>query len=597
VPVISNQPPHKASSEISDHIETQLPLRMEPTPPSTQRPLTRRPNTRMRSVSLSPRTTQASERSVPVQTFKTQGADLTSAERNPLHEIADIVRRPVTQKFRDGSARIDYVAEQFNKADTLIPFAKRVSGKAYVSSDGKEVHTDGHFHPTNYVQRGFLPKELLGMMDQLNIRNCVLMPIPTSLQAALDGATLVQPALLKADVIYNKGICTVIDPTAKSNDRENAHSSPKNDREIKALGSCCAHHHCDPLPIYYIPKEIEKKYAKDGLKLTIDDFIRNPKLIDEIAKHSTLYIDTSVNSTLAAHMRLEGLNDAQRSRFDPMLTGFNLGDVRAGEKLLATLFLNKDTFTGIGEITVHKELVEEMYADKRGQATTQKPGGLVGLINLMEMAGVVGAPVVLHCDIDDLKLQINPNNVTRREPANFAGLRELFLNPQLKDTTIVWAHGGGLGRFVQQGEGHLERLDGLLKECPNLHLDISWAAVAKQVNKNPERQKAWAKFLEKNSEKICFGSDALAPASLDLWEETKTLYKDVLDKLPPSARNNLLNSTYERVFVNARENIRNFESKVLTPEFYKNNVLSSTGTDNQQPISAATVRAFKERVM
>jgi Amidohydrolase len=540
--------------------------------------------------------TEPSVPSRPVQTFPNRSA-AREALLDARLEPTDIQRHPSIQKFKDGSVRIDYVAAQLNRTETRIPFSNRVinTGKLYVSSDGKDAYTDGHFHPTNYVQRGFLPKELLAMMDKLNIRNCVLMPIPTSLQATEGGGTLIQPDLLRTEVINNKGLCTVVTPTKKSATGNDAPAGRAGGRQREAQGRCRAHHHCEPLPTYYVPEHVEVAAVGKDNKLNIDDFIRDPWLIDEIVRQSVLYIDTGVNSTLAAHMKLEGLHDAELSRFDPMLTGFNLGDARAGEKLLATLCLNQGTFTGIGEITVHKELVEDMYADQRGQATTQKPGGLAGLMNLMEMAGVVGAPVVLHCDIDSLKRQVDGNHIPGREPSNFASLRNLFTDPRLKDTTIVWAHGGGLGRFVQGDAGHLERLGALLQDCPNLHLDISWAAVARQVLRSPESREAWTKFLGANSERICFGSDALAPTSLAAWEETKVAYEAILEKLPPPAKNNLLNSTYERVFVDARQKMRDFESKVLTPEFYKKYVLSSTG--DQQPVSAATVRRLKQVAM
>ncbi|VVE12516.1 amidohydrolase family protein [Pandoraea anhela] len=230
------------------------------------------------------------------------------------------------------------------------------------------------------------------------------------------------------------------------------------------------------------------------------------------------------------------------------------------------------------------------HSQPQAPATQNRGNGLNGLVNLLEMAGVVGMPVVLHCDIDNLHAQIadaQHEHLPERLPENFEGLVQLFSNPRLKDTNIIWAHGGGLGRFVQQGPKHLELLEGVLKQCPNLFLDISWSEVAKQVN-NPETKAAWVKFLENNSTRICFGSDTLAPANVEKWNETKKMYTEVLAQLSPQAKENILNHTYENVISGARDKVRDFEEKVLTPEFYQKHLINPNA---EQPLSAATVRA------
>jgi hypothetical protein len=479
--------------------------------------------------------------------------------RNPKFPADPTAINTHIRFFDDRSKRVDYTQVPA-KANAVT--ASLRGEIPFVTRAGNDAYTDSHFHPTNYVQRGILPAEQLAKMAELGIRNCVLMPIPTSLQQVMvegQAHTAFSPELLHQELGHHP---------AGPGGHTHAHA-----------------HHCGA-QVYYIPKDLEEAVAGKGNKLTFDHLKRNPEIIDQIAERSVLYVDTAVNSHLAAHLREAGLTAAQRSRLDPMLTGVNLADIRSGEKFLKELYLNKGTFTGIGEITVHKELVQHMYADQRGQATTQKPETLAGLKNLLQMAGAVGAPVVLHCDIDDLKSQIQRG--TGAEPLHFEGLKSLFQDPSVKDTTIVWAHGGGLGRFVQEGEGHLERLAALLKACPNLNLDISWSEVAKQINK-PEALAPWAKFIEQHSDRICFGSDSLAPRSTQAWDETKKLYQNLLSQLPPAAKHNVLNGTYERVFVQAREKVRDFENKVLTPQFHREHLMD---TEAAQPVSAATVRAL-----
>ncbi|MFJ2991181.1 amidohydrolase family protein [Pandoraea sp. NPDC087047] len=502
----------------------------------------------------------------------TGGSSTASKDAGPRQRVLN------QKTFADKSVRPDkLVATELAHSGITLADGTPVRGNHFgtpkfvmPNAMGNEPHTDSHMHPTNYVQQGLTPKQVLRMMDEIGIRASTMMPIPTSLQILENNRQAINPAAFARET--------------------QAGAVVGHDHGHEALHDC-------GLESYYVPKDIQEREMKrnGGMPLSIEDFKKNPGLIDEIVQRGELYLDTAVNSHLASQLNKANLSQAERSRLDPMITGLNLGDLRSGVKLLVELFHNKGTFTGIGEITVHKELVENMYAGQRGQSNTQNRGnGLNGLKNTLEMAGVVGMPVVLHCDIDNLRAQIEDarhgDNAPARDPANFAGLREMFTDPRIKDTTIIWAHGGGLGRFVQQGKGHLDRLTQLLKDCPNLYLDISWSEVAKQVN-NPATKQAWVEFLEKNSTRICFGSDTLAPVSTAKWNETKKMYTEVMSQLSPQAKENILNHTYENVISGARDKVRDFENNVLTPAFYEKHLINPNA---EQPLSAATVRAEME---
>lgn len=472
------------------------------------------------------------------------------------------------RRFNDGSVRPDIsVADRLQTTDDEAPLRKQdgtpiVTGNhfglpRYEMLNGVEPHTDSHMHPTNYVQRGLQPKQLLGMMDAIGLRNTTLMPIPTSLlQAKLPGPD---------------GAVMTVNP----------------DQLSQELGGSEHEHHCGPLEFYYVPKHIETRVLADPArensenrpKLDFADFKKQPGLIKEIVSAAQLYVDTAVNTDLAAAINAAGLTKAERSRFDPMITGLHLGDPRVADRLLHELYKSKGTFTGIGEITVHKELVEDMFAGGGLQAST-KTGRMGPLTHLMQMAGIIGMPVVLHCDIDNLHDQIADNGKGKvvREPANFEGLRKMFADPRLKDTKLIWAHGGGLGRFVQQGAGHLDAMEKLLHDCPNLNLDISWTEVAKQIGKDTDSLEAWRGFIEKNSTRICFGSDTLSPGNNDTWAATKKMYDEGLFRgMKPEARHDVLNGTYEKLIVDSRKDVRWFEQKVLTKEFIDNNVTNNGG--------------------
>lgn len=594
-----------------------------------------------------------------------------NSSRPPRRSTADqlrpneyLLRRP----FADGSE------SAFGLVFAHNPKAKPAEGetqfvyKGIASPNGNEAHTDAHFHPSNYVQRGVAMPKLLKMMDEIGLRYTTAMPIPTSLLSMEGGRTVLNLGKLRhpqAPEGHDHG--------AAQGEPESAHN-----------------HHCGPLESYYVPEAIVNELKAELHKAPneelstqdwLNSFDKHADLINRIVAKSELYVDTAVNSHLAksvgtakqraahfaeiqtqlgkltlnaahrkeaealvkairsegvteanlqtvddlqtrlsatvpAHQRdsvaklgemlkHSGLTDAQRDRIDPMITGLHLGDPRVGDKLLGVLADNPGVFTGIGEITIHKELVEEMFAGQGGQASARRNEDtgelrLMPLIHMLEVAGVVGLPATIHCDIDSLRKQVEDrqsDKVGQREPSNFEGLQALFQNPRLQDTRIVWAHGGGLGRFVQEGPQHLDRLTALLNSCPNLRLDISWSEVAKQLTRTPQAMTAWKNFLETNKTRIMFGSDSLAPRNIEKWGETKVMYEELFNALSSDTRDRILNRNYEDTFVNSRARVREFEEKVLTPSFVAAHVTNLDDANGQpaQPINAQLLRDLAER--
>ncbi len=240
-----------------------------------------------------------------------------------------------------------------------------------------------------------------------------------------------------------------------------------------------------------------------------------------------------------------------------------------------------------------------MFAGGSLQASTQTPR-MEPLTHLMQVAGIIGMPVVLHCDIDNLHDQVHEFNeargkgkgkqAERASRPTWTACARCSPTRAWQDTKTSGAHGGGLGRFVQEGAGHLDKLKQLLADCPNLNLDISWSEVAKQIGKNPESIKQWQGFIQDHSHRICFGSDTLAPKANTNWNETKRMYDDGLFKgMTPEAKHNVLNGTYERVFTQSRKDVRWFEQNVLTKDFVESHVTNNGG----DAVSAATLMRAK----
>src|SRR4051812_3402093 len=70
-----------------------------------------------------------------------------------------------------------------------------------------------------------------------------------------------------------------------------------------------------------------------------------------------LYYYSFVDAMIAVEFL--ALAPVDRARFDPMITGFNPGDMYAADHIRRVLRFFPGVFTGIGEFTVHKEFVSD----------------------------------------------------------------------------------------------------------------------------------------------------------------------------------------------------------------------------------------------
>jgi hypothetical protein len=132
-------------------------------------------------------------------------------------------------------------------------------------------------------------------------------------------------------------------------------------------------------------------------------------------------------------MVYKSLTEAEKARFDPMITGFNPTDMYAADHIRRVLQTFPGVFSGIGEFTIHKEFVSSKIAGE--VASLQDPA----LDRILDFAAEVGLVVILHSDIDV------PFAKEGAPPAYLDQMRDLFKrHPQ---TTIIWAHTGA-GRVV-----------------------------------------------------------------------------------------------------------------------------------------------------
>jgi hypothetical protein len=243
-------------------------------------------------------------------------------------------------------------------------------------------------------------------------------------------------------------------------------------------------------------------------------------------------------------MVYKSLTDAEKARFDPMITGFNPADMYAADHIRRVLQTFPGVFSGIGEFTIHKEFVSSKIAGE--VASLQDPA----LDRILEFAAEVGLVVILHSDIDV------PFAKEGAPPAYLDQMRDLFKrHPQ---TTIIWAHTGA-GRVVHPIRDHLANLEAIIRDYSNVNFDISWDEVAKYVVASPEATKLSADFLNRYPDRFLFGTDEVAPPDQTKYTKVFNQYEPLWKLLTPDASRKVRLGNYERLFDGARVKVRSWE--------------------------------------
>jgi hypothetical protein len=254
-------------------------------------------------------------------------------------------------------------------------------------------------------------------------------------------------------------------------------------------------------------------------------------------------------------MAYRSLSKEERARFDPMITGFNPADMYAADHIRRVLQTFPGVFSGIGEFTIHKEFVSSKIAGD--VATLQNPA----LDRILDFAGDVGLLVIIHNDIDT---PFSPNQSDT--PASEPGPQPVYLTQMQAlikrhpKTTIIWAH-TGIGRIVRPIKAHTVILDSMLSDpaFSNLYFDISWTEVAKYVVSSPEATQLTANLINRHPDRFLFGTDEVAPQDQQKYLKIYETYKPLFALLTPDASEKLRLRNYERLFDEARRNVRAWE--------------------------------------
>lgn len=249
-------------------------------------------------------------------------------------------------------------------------------------------------------------------------------------------------------------------------------------------------------------------------------------------------------------MAYKSLTPEQQQRLDPMITGFNPADMYAADHIRRVLLTFPGVFSGIGEFSIHKEFVSSKIAG--GPATLGDPA----LDRILDFARETGLLVILHNDIN------MPFPKEGQEPYVLKQMKELLLRHP--DTPIIWAH-IGLGRIVRPLEGQADIVDRALAnpDLKHLYFDISWDETAKYITSSDATVQRVAALINKYPDRFLFGSDVVAPASIDAPMAVYEAYEPLWKALTPEARQAVLFGNYERLFDAARVKVRAWENANL----------------------------------
>lgn len=304
-----------------------------------------------------------------------------------------------------------------------------------------------------------------------------------------------------------------------------------------------------------------------------------------LGSRSELYYYSFVDALVAKEV--EKLSKQDQVRLDPMITGFNPMDRYAAQQIKRVLLTFPGVFSGIGEFTVHKEIVSRKIAgdaikmitragvppdvSENGKVTLYSPA----LTDIFNVAAETGLVAMIHSDIHEVDVTFDGKVLkTSVEPYYVSGMKHLCRASP--DAKVIWAH-TGLGRFVKPALNHLDIVGDILDECPNWSVDISWDLVQQRIV-NPEPgmplMTDWVNFITRYQDRVLWGSDTVMyssnksegekitkgePISVVKYNEVIDIVNPLLNALDPDVAKKIRLTNYIRLFDTARSRVRNWE--------------------------------------
>jgi len=228
---------------------------------------------------------------------------------------------------------------------------------------------------------------------------------------------------------------------------------------------------------------------------------------------------------------LGDLNDAQRRRFHPFISGFNPVDKNAAAHIERLIKLYPGLWQGIGEVFTRHDDLTAITSGDTPRANNE------AMTSVYHLAAEHDLPVLLHSNITS-KREKNPLYLPEVE-------EPLRNHPH---TRFIWAHAGTsleLHRHQTQLDFVLPTLQRMLEAYPNLYIDLSWSVLHPYLLDDAGTpNKDWLALVERFPERFMLGSDVVG--KFEGIGEQMHGFDPFLDALPADvaqkvARDNFLN--------------------------------------------------------
>ncbi|MBA1262099.1 amidohydrolase family protein [Stutzerimonas sp. NM35] len=233
-----------------------------------------------------------------------------------------------------------------------------------------------------------------------------------------------------------------------------------------------------------------------------------------------VYWYSATDMIVAAAM--EELDEQQRLRFHPFLSGFNPNDKNAATHIRRMLELNPGLWQGIGEVFTRHDDITALTEGDTPRANNE------ALAKVYHLAAEFDLPVMLHSNITSKR---------ERNPLYLGELEEPLRNHP--HTRFIWAHAGTsmeLHRHQEQLDFLLPTVSRLLDDYPNLHIDLSWTMLKPYLlNAEGTPRKEWLELVERHPTRFMLGSDVVG--RFDSLAEGMQAFVPFLDALPKKVAN------------------------------------------------------------
>ncbi len=193
---------------------------------------------------------------------------------------------------------------------------------------------------------------------------------------------------------------------------------------------------------------------------------------------------------------LGDLNDQERKRFHPFISGFNPVDKNADAHIERLLKLYPGLWQGIGEVFTRHDDLTAITSGDTPRANNE------AMARVYHLAAEHDMPVLLHSNITSKR---------EKNPLYLAEVEEPLRNHP--HTRFIWAHAGTsveLHRHQTELDFVRPTLERMLEAYPNLYIDLSWSVLKPYLlNEDGKPDSEWVALVKRFPDRFMLGSDVV----------------------------------------------------------------------------------------